>query len=142
MAVHTFKYADITDKIIGAAIKVHSYFGRGFPEVIYHRALLIELKSAGLAVETEVEKTIMYYEMPVGKRRIDLIVENKVLVELKAISAMESDALNQLLNCLNVFDFEVGLLLNFGKGRIECKRCIRDKNRARRLASKGGFGTA
>lgn len=125
-ATTDLKYSELTGRIIGAAIRVHTYFGRGFPEIVYHRSLAIELRAEGLTFASEVERAVNYHGVFVGKRRIDLIVENKVLVELKAITEMENDALNQVLNCLNVFNFEVGLLLNFGRARIECKRCIRD----------------
>ncbi|MGB8192504.1 MAG: GxxExxY protein [Chitinophagaceae bacterium] len=120
------KYESITEKIIGCGMKVHNYFGPGFHEIIYQRSLLIELKRMDLNVDAEVEKTVFYNGIPVGKRRIDLIVENKILVELKAISQIENDSRNQVLNCLEVFGYEVALLLNFGKASLEYKRFISD----------------
>ena len=80
-----FKYSDITEKIIGAAMKVHSFFGLGFPEIVYKRALIIELETLGLRCESEIEKWIIYQNILISKRRLDLSVEGKVLVELKAI---------------------------------------------------------
>lgn len=106
-------------------MKVHSYFGPGFPEVIYQRALLLELRNSQLQVESEVELTVMYYDVPVGKRRVDLIVGQRVLIELKALAQIDLGAYNQVLNCLNVFNLEVGLLLNFGKDKLEFKRFVR-----------------
>ena len=85
MVQNDFKYSDITKKIIGAAMKVHSFFGLGFPEIVYKRALIIELETLGLRCESEIEKWIIYQNILISKRRLDLSVEGKVLVELKAI---------------------------------------------------------
>ena len=85
MVQNDFKYSDITKKIIGAAMKVHSFFGLGFPEIVYKRALIIELETLGLRCESEIEKGIIYQNILISKRRLDLSVEGKVLVELKAI---------------------------------------------------------
>ena len=121
---HPLKHTHITQRIIGCAFKVHNYFGKGFPELIYHRALAIELGNDGVKYESEVERIVMYYNEPVGKRRIDLLVEDKILVELKAVSEIENDAVSQILNCLNIFNLEVGLLLNFGSSRLEVRRFV------------------
>jgi GxxExxY protein len=103
-AVEQYKYADITEKIIGCAMKVHRYFGLGFPEVIYQRALVLELEKIGLKCKIEVEKDIYYYgEHFVGKRRLDLIIEDVVLVELKAISELDKTCYNKVINYLKVF---------------------------------------
>jgi GxxExxY protein len=123
--VHQLKYAELTGKIIGCAMRVHSYFGPGFPEIIYHRALIIELNKLQLEVESEVELGVMYYDAFVGKRRVDLIIDRKILIELKALAQIDLEAYNQVLNCLNVFNLEVGLLFNFGKGKLEFKRFVR-----------------
>ena len=122
-----YKFTDLTRSIIGCAMKVHQYFGSGFPEVVYQRSLMIELAKAGIDVRPEVEETVFYYNDVVGKRRIDLIVDNKVLVEVKAITELDKEAYNQVLNCLNVFKYEVGLLLNFGKGSLEFRRFALDR---------------
>jgi len=103
-------------------MKVHRYFGLGFPEIIYHRAMIIELIEAGISFESEAEKTVMYYDKAVGRRRIDMIVEEKVLIEFKAITELDSDCQSQVLNCLRVFNLEVGLLLNFGTPSLQIKR--------------------
>ena len=108
-------------------MKVHQYFGSGFPEVVYQRSLMIELAKAGIDVRPEVEETVFYYNDVVGKRRIDLIVDNKVLVEVKAITELDKEAYNQVLNCLNVFKYDVGLLLNFVKGSLEFRRFALDR---------------
>ena len=123
-----FKYSDITEKIIGSAMKVHTFFGLGFPEVVYKRALIIELETLGLQCGTEVEKDIIYQTKIIAKRRLDLIIENKVLVELKALSEVDNRCHSQIINYLNIFSFEVGLLLNFGKESLEFKRFANSKN--------------
>ena len=114
-----FKYTEITEKIIGAAMKVHSFFGLGFPEVVYKRALIIELEIQGLRCGTEIEKDIIYQNRLIAKRRLDLIIEDKVLIELKAPSEVDKRCYSQVINYLNIFGFEVGLLLNFGKESLE-----------------------
>ena len=118
------KYGDITDKIIGAAFEVHTFLGNGFQEVIYQRALALELARAGLTFAREVEQDIFYKEVsePIGTRRADFMVEGKVLVELKAISKLEDVRIAQLLNYLRAYRLEVGLLLNFGSKSLTFKR--------------------
>ena len=120
------KYGDITDKIIGAAFEVHTFLGNGFQEVIYQRALALELARAGLTFAREIEQEIFYKELPepIGTRRADFVVEGKVLVELKAISELEEVHIAQLLNYLKAYRLEVGLLINFGSKRMEFKRFI------------------
>jgi GxxExxY protein len=118
------KYAEITQVVIGCAMKVHSYFGMGFPEIIYQRALVIELVNAGLVYGVEIEKDIYYYESFLGKRRLDIVVENKVLLELKAVSELDEACYNKIINYLKVFDLEVGLLLNFGAKSLQFKRFV------------------
>lgn len=120
-----YKFSELTGKIIGCAMKVHRYFGPGFPEVIYKRALLIELGRAGIDCEAEVEQDIYYEEELIGKRRIDILAEQKVLVELKAISETDEASVNQVTNCLRVFRLEVGLLLNFGMTSLYYRRFVR-----------------
>lgn len=124
MAVEDLKYYDLTQKIIGCAMKVHRYFGPGFPEVVYKRALMIELKKLGINFKEEVERDIIYEEKIIHKRRLDLIVENVILLELKAIREVDNAETNQVLNYLRVFQIEVGLLLNFGAPSLFFKRFI------------------
>lgn len=119
-----YKYSDITEKIIGCAMKVHRFFGAGFPEIIYQRALIIELEKIGLKCRSEVEKDIYYEEHFIGKRRLDLLVEDVVLAELKAISELDPASYNKIINYLKVFKIEVGLLLNFGSERLQYKRFV------------------
>ena len=83
--LHNLKHASITEQILKAAFKVHTAIGPGFPEVIYQRSMIIELSEMGLTCSAERSMDIFYFESKVGSRRLDLIVEEKVLVELKAI---------------------------------------------------------
>ncbi len=117
-----YKYSDITGKIIGAAMKIHRYLGNGFQEVIYQRCLAIELKNIGLRFDREREQNIFYENICVGTRRVDFLVEETVLVELKAISELGNVHLAQGLNYLEAFHLEVGLLINFGSTSLEYKR--------------------
>ena len=120
------KYGDITQKILGAAFEVHSFLGNGFQEVIYQRVLAYEMRLAGLNFAREIEKNIYYKDIPepIGTRRADFVVENKVLVELKAIIQLEDVHINQVLNYLKVYKLEVGLLINFGSKRLTFKRLV------------------
>ena len=119
------KYRDITEKIIGASFEVHKFLGNGFQEVIYQRALAYEMNKAGLAFAREIEQNIFYRDMPepIGTRRVDFIVEGKILVELKAIIKLE-DVQAQVLNYLKAYRLEVGLLINFGGKSLTFKRLI------------------
>lgn len=120
-------YGDITEKVIGCAMKTHRHFGLEFPEVIYKRSLMIELDRSGLQYKTEVEKDIFYDGQFIGKRRLDLIIEDKVLVELKAISEVNENCYSQIINYLKIFGLEVGLLLNFGTDSLQFKRFVNNK---------------
>jgi GxxExxY protein len=103
MAVQDLKYHELTEKIIGCAMKVHRYFGLGFPEIVYKRALIIELRKIGISCKEEVERNIVYDEKIIHKRRLDLIVEDVVLVELKALKEVDNAEMNQILNYLRIF---------------------------------------
>ena len=117
-----YKYSDITEKIIGCAMKVHRTLGNGFQEVIYQRCLAIEMANQGLDFVREQEQTIYYEGIDVGTRRVDFLVEGKVLVELKAVIRVENVHLAQAINYLEAFNLEVGLLINFGSTSLQFKR--------------------
>lgn len=117
-----FKYEEITKKIIGAAMKVHSALGNGFQEVIYQRALEIELRKAGLGFVREFSMPIFYDGEQIGERRVDFFVEGVVSVELKAREVLEAVHFSQVRNYLEAYNLEVGLLLNFGGVSLEFKR--------------------
>ena len=120
------KYQDITGKIIGCAFEVHKFLGNGFQEVIYQRALSWEFEQAGLTFQREISQDIFYKNLqePIGKRRADFVVENKVLIEMKALKELEDVQLNQVLNYLKTYKLEIGLLINFGSKSLEFKRLI------------------
>ena len=129
------KFKDITEKIIGASFEVHKFLGnacltqslrQGFQEVIYQRALSFEMMKLQLDFVREIEQNIYYKELedPIGTRRADFVVENKVLVELKAQIKLDDIHLAQVLNYLKAYKLEVGLLINFGAKSLEFKRLI------------------
>lgn len=120
---------DLTYKIIGCAMKVHSVLGNGFQEVIYQRALAIEMAKQGLNFERELEMPLFYDEQPIGSRRVDFLVEQKVMVELKALIKLEEVHLAQGLNYLVAYKVDLGLLLNFGALSLEVKRLRHPHNK-------------
>jgi GxxExxY protein len=122
MIKEDYKHSDITGKIIGCAMKVHRTLGNGFQEAIYQRCLAIEMQKQGLVFERELEMTIFYENIEVGKRRVDFLIESVVMVELKALSKLEDAHLAQILNYLEAYKLETGLLLNFGGKSLEFKR--------------------
>ncbi len=123
---NNLKHKEITEKIIGAAIEVHKFLGNGFQEVIYQRALAVEMRRAGLEFAREVEHDIYYkdFSEPIGTRRADFVVTGNVLVELKAITMLEPVHEAQILNYLKAYRLEIDLLINFGEKRINVKRLI------------------
>lgn len=116
------KYEELTYKVIGCAMEVHKRLGGGFREVIYQRALAMELKLNGIPFEREKVMDIHYRDTIIGRRRVDFFVDDKVMVELKAFVRMENGHLNQAMNYLEVSHQEIGLLLNFGGRSLEYKR--------------------
>jgi GxxExxY protein len=121
------KYADITEKIIKYAFKVHNILGNGFQEVIYQRALEIELQGSYLEFSHEFEMPIFYEGAQIGTRRVDFLVEKIISVELKAVIHLESVHLAQAMNYLEAYNLEVGLLINFGANSLEFKRLTNKK---------------
>jgi GxxExxY protein len=117
----------LTHQIIGCAMRVHSKLGNGFAEAVYQRCMAIEFQKAGLAFEKEREQAIYYDDVEVGTRRVDFLVEGKVLVELKAIARLEEVHLAQALNYLEAFKLGTGLLINFGAKSLEFKRLIKPR---------------
>ncbi len=110
------KYKEITEKIIGASMKVHAALGNGFQEVIYQRALEIELKESGLEFAREFNMPVFY------KERVDFLVAGVISVELKAILQLEPVHFAQARNYLEAYNLEIGLLINFGSTSLEFKR--------------------
>lgn len=127
---------DLTYRIIGCAMRVHSNLGNGFQEVIYQRALAIEMEKHGLGFQRELEMPLFYDKVNIGSRRVDFLVENKVMVELKALVKMEDVHLAQGLNYLVAYKVDLGLLLNFGAQSLEVKRLRHPKNKENPLIQK------
>ena len=123
-----YKHKELTERIIGCAMQVHSILGNGFQEIIYQRCLGIELEEAGISHCREVEMPIYYKGMDVGTRRVDFLVEDKVLVELKAISEVDDSHYAQIINYLEAFKLEIGLLINFGEKRLKFKRFVKSQS--------------
>lgn len=123
-----FKHSDITRRIIGRAMKVHTTLGNGFQEVIYQRALAIEFEKEGIKFHREKEMPIFYESYEIGTRRVDFLVENKIMVELKALTKLEEVHWAQTINYLEAYGLEIGLLVNFGAKRLEFKRFINQKH--------------
>jgi GxxExxY protein len=100
-----YKHSELTHKIIGCAMQVHSFLGNGFQELIYQRALALEFSKAGLNFSRELEVPIFYkdYSEPIGTRRVDFLVEGNVLVELKALTKLEDVHLAQILNYIKAY---------------------------------------
>jgi GxxExxY protein len=118
---------DLTYKIIGCAMKVHNTLGPGFQEVIYQRCLTIELERASLNFAREQEHVIYYEEIEVGTRRADFVIENKIVVELKALVNLEDVHLAQAKNYVVAYDFPNGLLINFGAKSLQYKLLFNPK---------------
>jgi len=116
------KYEEITHKIIGCAMKVHSKLGNGFQEVIYQRALAIEMDKQGLGFQREMEMSIFYEGIDIGLRRVDFFVEEIIMLEIKALTKMEDVHLAQAMNYCQAYNLPIGLLINFGAKSLEFKR--------------------
>ncbi len=127
------KHADITGKIIGAFFKVYNTLGYGFNEKVYENALVIELRKAGLKAVEQQEIMVYYDGENVGDYRTDIVVNDVVIVELKAVHELAKEHEAQLLNYLKATTVEVGLLLNFGI-KAEHKRKVYDNERKGSLA--------
>lgn len=122
---------ELTYKVIGCAMKVHNTLGNGFQEVIYQRCLAIELGRANIDFGREIEQTIYYEDIEVGTRRADFIVENKLVVELKALINLEDVHLAQAKNYVVAYDFPKGLLINFGSNSLQYKLIFNPKYNAK-----------
>jgi GxxExxY protein len=120
-------WEEITRTIIGCAMQVHGVLGNGFQEVIYQRALAIEMRMAGLEFNREMEMPIFYKGESIGERRVDFFVEGNVMVELKAVIRLDDVHLAQALNYLEAYRMSVGLLINFGGRSLEFKRVHNNK---------------
>jgi GxxExxY protein len=122
-----YKYSELTSKVIGCCMTVHKTLGNGFQEVIYQRALEIELRLANISFTREHEMPIFYKEVQIGTRRVDFLVEGIISVELKAITVLQDVHLAQAINYLEAYNLEIGLLINFGETSLNFKRLTNKK---------------
>jgi len=127
MIKEQYKYSELTSKIIGCAIAVHQVLGNGFQEVIYQRALEIEMSLAGIHFHREYKMPIFYRDTQIGTRRVDFLVEEIISVELKATTKLEDIHFAQAINYLEVYNLEIGLLINFGETSLNVKRLTNKK---------------
>lgn len=124
-----FKYSDITGKTIGCAMKVHSTLGNGFQEVIYQRCLEIEFRKQGVGYAREVSMPVHYESFEVGTRRVDFLIEDKIMLEIKAQTELTNIHYAQIINYLEAYGLEVGLLINFKQKSLKFKRFINSNKR-------------
>ncbi|MDX9881214.1 MAG: GxxExxY protein [Prolixibacteraceae bacterium] len=122
-----YKYSGLTSKIIKCAMTVHRTLGNGFQEVIYQRALAIEMRLEGIDFKREFEMPIFYRDNHIGTRRVDFLAEEAVSVELKAITKLEEVHFAQAINYLEAYNLEIGLLINFGERSLNFKRLTNKK---------------
>ena len=132
------KHKDLTEKIIGCSMQVHRTMGNGFQEVIYQRALALEMTHQGLAFEREKEMSIFYRNEEIGTRRVDFFVEGSIMVELKALTQLEDVHMAQAMNYLEAYKMEIGLLINFGAKSLEFKRVHNNKLVRNQTAGRSG----
>ncbi|MDO7874614.1 GxxExxY protein [Hymenobacter sp. ASUV-10] len=124
------RHNKLTEAVIGCAMRVHKTLGTGFQEVIYQRSLAIEMREAGLVFAREIEMPLFYKGVEVGSRRVDFLVEECVLVELKALHELTKTHHAQIINYLEAYQLEVGLLINFGEPSLKFKRFLKNHPRS------------
>lgn len=124
-----YKHSELTSKIIGCAMEVHKHLGNGFQEVIYQRALEIEFLLHGINAQREFVMPLSYKGEDIGTRQVDFFVEERIMVEIKAIIELEDVHLAQAINYLEAYNLEVGLLINFGNKSLQFKRLLNKKYR-------------
>ncbi len=123
-----YQHKELTHQIIGCAMQVHKVLGNGFQEVIYQRALAIEFAKHRVPFAREVEVSVYYDGQQIGLRHVDFLVQDVILVELKAIALLEKVHLAQGLNYLEAFGLGTGLLLNFGAPSLEFRHLVNTKS--------------
>jgi len=117
----------ITREVIGCAMEVHGIIGNGFQEVVYQRALSVEMKLRNVDHRREFEMPLSYKGVPVGKRRVDFLVANEISVEIKAVIQLEDVHFAQAINYLEAYNLQTGLLINFGARSLQFKRLFNKK---------------
>lgn len=124
---NSYPLSELTGKIIGSAMEVHKILGNGFQEVIYQRALALEMGLQDLSFSREHEMELSYKGNHIGTRRVDFFVEGCVMVEIKAVVKLEDVHLAQAINYLEAYGLDVGLLINFGNTSLQFKRVMKPK---------------
>ncbi len=132
-----YKYSDFTGRIIGSAMEVHKIIGNGFQEVIYQRALAIEFGLQNISFQREFEMPVFYKKEQIGTRRVDFLVEDIIGLEIKALIQLEDVHLAQAINYLEAYNFEIGLLINFGAKSLQFKRLINSKYKTNKSVQSG-----
>ncbi len=120
------EFDELSYRVIGAALEVHHVLGPGLLESIYHAAMRVALDHRGMSYESEVRVPVGFEGVPVGSARIDLVVERKLVVELKAVGALHDIYFAQLRSYLILMRLNVGLLLNFNASRLVIRRVVAD----------------
>ncbi|MFD1467569.1 GxxExxY protein [Hymenobacter caeli] len=118
-------FKELTGKVIGCAMRVHRVLGTGFQEVIYQRALAVELAQCGINAQRELEMPIYYRLQEIGSRRVDFLIEETVLLELKALHELTPTHHAQIINYLEAYRLPIGLLINFGAPSLQYKRFVK-----------------
>lgn len=121
-------YDRLTYEVIGAAIDVHKTLGPGYPEKVYHEALMVALNERNIQAQKEVTFIAEYHDQPVGEFRLDILVDRAIIVELKALDQLDGKCEQQIISYLTTTGREVGLLLNFGTASLEKRRCFPPKH--------------
>lgn len=116
------KHEKLTENILAAAFEVSNELGNGFLESVYERALLLALKEKGIHAESQIPLNVIFRNQRVGEFFADIVVENKIILELKAVKAIAPEHIAQVLNYLKATGLAVGFLLNFGNSRLEYRR--------------------
>jgi len=124
-----YPHSELTGKIIACAMEVHRILGNGFQEVIYQRALAIEMHMQGLSFSREMEMDIYYKGNHIGRRRVDFFVEETIMLELKAVKHLEDVHLAQAINYLEAYGMDIGLLVNFGDISLRFHRVMKPKKK-------------
>ena len=127
MVKSEYKYSELTGKVIGAAMEVHTILGNGFQELIYQRALFKEMRLRDINFIREPTMNVFYKGEIIGERSVDFLVEEVVTVEIKAVKQLNDIHLAQAINYLEAYNIEVGLLINFGANSLEYKRLTNKK---------------
>ncbi len=130
------EWSHLTDRIIGAAIRVHTVLGPGFQEAIYHRGLVLELHSGGYHTSSEIQVPVYYRGVLLGKHRLDLVVAGRAVVELKAVRQFDDAHFAQVRSYLAASGHPVGLLINFAGPKVKCRRVYPPSARIQYLGSR------